>query len=106
MKKINVVESILTVFNDVNWNPLTITMPQNGDVITLTPEFYPTKSGEKNESTFKGLVVTGACIPISGTITQVVKQLRNYDQCIASRNRINRTYRRKAVAAAPAYEIA
>lgn len=95
--KINVVETIIDVFKDVNWNPLTITMPQNGDVVTIIPEFYKTKSGIRNENTLKGLTVTGACMPISGPITYVVKQLRNYDSLIALRTNINSQYQTKVI---------
>lgn len=106
LNKVNLIETIIDVFKSVNWNPLTITMPQNGDVVTLHPDFYPTESDEKSESTFKGLTVTGACLPISGNITYVVNQLRNYDKCIAVSRTFTPTKRQNAVRKAPAYATA
>ena len=78
MKNLDFIETILDVFEDVNWNPLTITMPHSNDNITLTPKFYPGKEPSRN--TVCGLHVTGACLPFDGSINDVVRELRRYDE--------------------------
>lgn len=91
-KPASVVEIILDVFKDCNWNPITITMPQNGDHITLTPLFYK-GCQEKSASTFHILKVTGSVMPISGTISHVVHELQHYDELIELRRQLDAHYR-------------
>lgn len=91
MRKFNLTETVIDVFDDCNWNPITIQLPQSEEKLTLIPEFYTGKTPCR--STVKGLKVIGGCIPISGTIADVCREIRRYDKNRGLRRRLNQSFR-------------
>ena len=86
MRTFSFMDSIIDAFYCANWEPMTIAVPMNGDLITLTPTFM---NGIKDESHMNGLKVEGAPLPLEGSIPFVVAQLKDYDKLIARRDEIN-----------------
>lgn len=85
MRTFSFIDSIIDAFYCANWEPMTIAVPMNGDLITLTPTFM-TASKMK---AMNGLKVEGAPLPLEGSIPFVVAQLKDYDKLIARRAEIN-----------------
>lgn len=89
MKKFSFIDTIIEVFETVDFQPMELTVPYNGDVIKLTPTFM---DGIKDTTHMNGLIVEGAPLPLEGTITYVVSQLRDYDKMVATRNSIDKVF--------------
>lgn len=89
MKKFSFIDTIIEVFETVDFQPMELTVPCNGDVIKLTPTFM---GGIKDTTHMNGLIVEGAPLPLEGPIPYVVSQLRDYDKMIATRNSIDRVF--------------
>ena len=67
MRTFSFIDSIIDAFYCANWEPMTIAVPMNGDLITLTPTFM---NGIKDESHMNGLKVEGAPLPLEGSSCQ------------------------------------
>lgn len=89
-KKLNIIDVVIDIFEDNYWDSITITMPQNGDKVTLTPVFYDGMTPSRNA--LKMLKVEGAAMPISGTIDFVVRNLQNYQHLIELRQDLDAFY--------------
>ena len=89
MKTFSFIDTIIEVFETVDFQPMELVVPCNGDVIKLTPTFM---GGIKDTTHMNGLIVEGAPLPLEGTIPYVVSQLRDYDKMVATRRNIDSVY--------------
>lgn len=97
----SMVLDVINILADYDWANQTLTMPQNGDRLTLIPHFRDESKPSKDN--FIYLEVQGSILPISGTPEYVLYQLYNYQHVIDAYNAMQLIMNEYGLASVPAF---
>lgn len=84
---ISIKENLFNSFEANKWLPIVVTMPQNGDVLTLIPHFHANKKPDRHS--LRIIEVKNGCMPMSGPVKSVINDILHYDELIKLRQELD-----------------